>query len=206
MHDAVLPEPPIFKSQCVLLTQSNTISQYYLEWEPPINQGDTNLDHYELYIGENLIQKVHPEQRYAVINVHNGFTTVVRLTAIDKCGQMSNYSHISIVPMSHSDFENETSTTSTVDYTTVTAGDSTNRGISSITVGVVLSCFIALLMLVSGGILCTVYIMICHRKPLSISNLRKVRKFSSCMHCVYDVPVVCLIISAISLCIGQCQE
>ena len=178
MHDAVLPEPPIFKSQCVLLTQSNTISQYYLEWEPPINQGDTNLDHYELYIGENLIQKVHPEQRYAVINVHNGFTTVVRLTAIDKCGQMS----------------------------TVTAGDSTNRGISSITVGVVLSCFIALLMLVSGGILCTVYIMICHRKPLSISNLRKVRKFSSCMHCVYDVPVVCLIISAISLCIGQCQE
>ena len=176
MHDAVHPEPPIFKSQYALLTQSNITSQYYLEWKPPKNQGDTDLDHYELYIGENLIQKVHPEQRYAVINVHNGFTTVVRLAAIDKCGQMSNYSHISIVPMSHLDFENETSTMSTVDYTTATAGDSTNRGISSITVGLVLSCFIAL-MLVSGGILCTIYIkMICRRKSLSISNFEKSKK------------------------------
>ena len=143
------------------MSQSNTTSQYYLQWETPANHGDIDLDHYELCIAENLVQKVHPEQRYAVIDVYSGFTAVVRLAAIDKCGQVSNYSQISITPTNHSDSGMENIVTS---VTTATARD--DQGTSSpilslVLIPVICSCIIALVSMFLA-ILCTV-ILIRHK-------------------------------------------
>ena len=123
-----------------------------------------------MFVGDNLVQKVHPEQRYAVISVHKGHTTVVKLSAIDKCGQMSNFSQISIAPTNHSDSDVETTTAVGWDYTTATAGDS--QGISSITLGLLLTCIIfTTLMSVFFVILCTVIILMRYKHhPISGSD------------------------------------
>ena len=128
-----------------------------------------------------MVQKVHPEQRYAVINVHNGLTTFVKVVAIDKCGQVSDFSQIFISPMNRSGSDEETAvtvTTATVtdhDYTTTTARDS--QGISSTTLSLMLTGSIVLTALISMSlaILCTL-ILIRHRlHPVSDSDTGRVR-------------------------------
>ena len=181
------PEPPIFKDQYVLLSESNTTTQYLLEWEPPANLGGPNLDHYELYIGENLVQKVHHEQRYAVINIQNGLArTIVKLASIDQCGQISNFSQISIVRMNHSDSEVETTVTTVIDqdYTTATTTDSQGTINSSSTLSLTLAICIVIPMSVSMVIVCALilflWIRLKHmRRPISNTKMSKAVEYEA---------------------------
>ena len=132
-----------------------------------------------MHIGENLVQKVHPEQRYAVINVNNGLTSIVKLATIDKCGQVSDFSQISITPMNRSDSDEETTVTVTTvtgqDYTTTTS-DRESQGITSTTLGLVLaliSCIVLISM--SFAILCTVTVIRHRYHPITDSNTGRVR-------------------------------
>ena len=80
------------------MNSSTTLVRYYLQWEGPSNIKDIDLDYYQLYANETPIQRIHPDQRYAVITLQNNATTIVKITAVDKCRQMSNYSSITITP------------------------------------------------------------------------------------------------------------
>ena len=167
------PEPPIFKDQYVLLSESNTTTQYLLEWEPPANLGGINLDHYELYIGENLVQKVHHEQRYAVINIQNGLArTIIKLASIDQCGQTSNFSQISIVRMNHSDSEVET-TVIDQDYTTATTTDSqgTINSSSNLSLTLSISIVMSMFMVIACALMLLLWIRIRLKyRPVSNTN------------------------------------
>ena len=83
-------------SQLQQTDSSTTSILYYVEWEAPSNIGNIDLDHYQLYANDILVQRIHADQRYALISLQEGVTTTVKVAAVNKCGQVSNHSVISI--------------------------------------------------------------------------------------------------------------
>lgn len=79
---------------------SNTLNTilYHLQWEPPSNIEDVDLDHYQLYLNDTLVQRVHTDQRYALVSLQEGVPTTVKVAAANKCGQISNFSTETITP------------------------------------------------------------------------------------------------------------
>ena len=75
---------------------SSTSLLYYLQWETPSNIDDVDLGHYQVYANDTLVQTIHAKQRYALIGLQEGTTTTVKVVAVNKCGQVSNYSLVSI--------------------------------------------------------------------------------------------------------------
>lgn len=118
-----LPGQPIFKEPR-LLVQTDLTAQYYLEWEPPSNHQNFDLDHYQLFSSNDSLIRVHSDQHYAVITIQKGVTTTVKLAAADKCGQISSNTSVSITPsiVSTPGDEHKTRTTTIYDnsmmYTT----------------------------------------------------------------------------------------
>ena len=78
---------------------SSTSLLYYLRWEAPSNIDDVDLGHYQLYANDTLVQRIHADQRYALISLQEGTTTTVKVVAVNKCGRFSNYDNlVSITP------------------------------------------------------------------------------------------------------------
>ena len=73
---------------------------YHLQWEAPSNIENINLDHYQLFLNDTLVQRVHADQRYALIDLQEfeGVPTTVKVAASNKCGQISNFSTEIITP------------------------------------------------------------------------------------------------------------
>ena len=129
VNSAAFPEPPLFKAEPHLLqTESSTTSdQYYVQWEPPSNIADFDLDHYQLYADDSLIQRVYGDQRYAVIDVQKGVTTTVKIAAADKCRQLSNYRLTTITASSvTTDSDRPQTTAVTFDSSSAASADSQN--------------------------------------------------------------------------------
>ena len=163
INNAATPEPPIFNEPRSLqqMGSNGTFILYYLQWERPSNSADIELDHYQLrYANDTLIQKVHADQQYAVINLQKGVdvTTTVKIAAADKCGQVSNYDLVSITPniTLSTNLDGPQTTPATVDYvTTSTEGqritpDSYSRSQCSMANQLVIICitFLALNLLI----------------------------------------------------------
>ena len=118
--NAALPGQPIIKEP-QLLVQTDLSAQYYLEWEPPSNSQNFDLDHYQLFsANDSLLQRIHSDQHYAVVTVGKGVTTTIKLAAVDKCGQVSTHASTSITPSVISEHE-ITPTPNSNDRTTTTA-------------------------------------------------------------------------------------
>ena len=128
VNSAAFPEPPLFKAEPHLLqTESSTTSdQYYVQWEPPSNIADFDLDHYQIYADDSLIQRVYGDQRYAVINVQKGATTTVKIAAADKCEQMSNHSLTTITASSITTNTDRPQTTAVTSDSSAASADSQN--------------------------------------------------------------------------------
>ena len=73
-------------------SSTTTAILYYLQWEAPSNIEDIDVDHYQLFLNDTLVQRVHADQRYALINLQEGVPTTVKVAAANKCGQISNFS------------------------------------------------------------------------------------------------------------------
>ena len=99
-NNTATPDRPILLAprQLQEMDSSSTSVLYYLQWEAPSNINDTDLDHYQLYANDTLVQRIHADQRYALISLQEGTTTAVKVAAANKCGQVSNYSLVSISP------------------------------------------------------------------------------------------------------------
>ena len=79
-------------------SSTTTALLYHLQWEAPSNIEDVDLDHYQLYSNDTLVQRVHADQRYALIDLQEGVPTTVNVAAANKCGQISNFSTETITP------------------------------------------------------------------------------------------------------------
>ena len=90
-QNPVLKEPHLFQQEI-----SNTMTLYYLKWEAPSNSARSDLDRYLLYLNDNLIQSIQANQRYAVVSIDNDVTNTIKIAAADTCGQVSNFSSITI--------------------------------------------------------------------------------------------------------------
>ena len=99
-NNTATPDRPILlpPRQLQEKDSSSTSVLYYLQWEAPSNINDTDLDHYQLYANDTLVQRIHADQRYALVSLQEGTTTTVKVVAANKCGQVSNYSLVSISP------------------------------------------------------------------------------------------------------------
>ena len=82
------------------MDSNTTTILYYLQWEAPSNIENIDLDHYQLYSNDTLVQRVHADQRCALelIDLQEGVPTTVNVAAANKCGQISNFSTETITP------------------------------------------------------------------------------------------------------------
>ena len=80
------------------MDSSTTSILYHLQWEAPSNINDIDLDHYQLYANDILVQRIHADQRYALISLQEGVTTTIKVVAANRCGQVGNYSLVTIIP------------------------------------------------------------------------------------------------------------
>ena len=94
------PDKPVIKKSCYLRFDDEDLKQetiqYYLLWDPPLNNHEVDIDHYDVYSNSVLLEETI--QRYAIIELQRDITTTIKVAAVDSCGQVSNYSSLSITP------------------------------------------------------------------------------------------------------------
>ena len=65
-------------------------AQYHLQWNPPNNMAEFDLDHYELIVGagDHAYEiNVYSSENDAIVSVGVGNLSSVNLSAVDRCGQ-----------------------------------------------------------------------------------------------------------------------
>ena len=78
-------------------SSSTTSILYHLQWEAPLNS-DVDLDHYQIYVNDTLLQRIHAEQTYALVSLQEGITATIKVATANRCGQISDYSFVTIMP------------------------------------------------------------------------------------------------------------
>ena len=79
-------------------SSSTTSILYHLQWEAPLNGDDVDLNHYQIYVNNTLLQRIHADQTYALVSLQEGITATIKVAAANRCGQISNYSFVTIMP------------------------------------------------------------------------------------------------------------
>ena len=101
LNNTAVPDQPMLMTPRQLQqvdSSTTTTLLYHLQWEAPSNIEDVDLDHYQLFLNDTLVQRVHADQRYALINLQEGVPTIIKVAAANKCGQISNFSLVTITP------------------------------------------------------------------------------------------------------------
>ena len=103
-NNTAILDRPIFMEPHQLQKNSTTTSiLYHLQWKAPSNIDDIDLDHYQLFANDTLVQRIHVDQRYALISLQEDVTTTVKVVAVNRCGQVGNYSLVTITPATAND-------------------------------------------------------------------------------------------------------
>ena len=79
-------------------SSSTTSILYHLQWEAPLNGDDVDLNHYQIYVNDTLLQRIHADQTYALVSLQEGITATIKVAAANRCGQISDYSFVTITP------------------------------------------------------------------------------------------------------------
>ena len=135
---AATPQNPVLKEPGHLFQQnSNTL--YYLEWEAPSNSAESDLDRYLLYLNDNLIRSIQANLRYAVVSIDNDVTNTIKIAAADTCGQVSNFSSIT-VPLNNIITNNPGPETNSVDDNIISIDQRYSKSIHSVASLVLIVC------------------------------------------------------------------
>ena len=96
----VIPDQPNLMEphQLQQMGSSTTSILYHLQWEASSNSDDVDLDHYQVYVNDALLQRIHADQTYALVSLQEGITATIKVAAANRCGQISNYSFVTIMP------------------------------------------------------------------------------------------------------------
>ena len=85
--NADIPERPVL-SDPLLISECDTYAYYLLQWSQPSSDME-DLDHYELSKDGGKELFVNTLDNKTIISVSIGVTTIVAVSAVNKCGQKS---------------------------------------------------------------------------------------------------------------------